>query len=226
MRRFVARLLRRIAYAVDLPSPLRADPGDDIAAIKHDLLMPKYLYTSPLDDEIESHMPKYDPAIFLPGEEPPIPPPECRPGYSPYDEELYLRWGKEDHDFIIEIIRKHRGVERGLWILDWVCSSGRVLRHFYANEHKTLGWRLYGTDIQAYLVEWRRQSFPREIEVLSASTLPHLPYKDDSFDVIYGISSFHPHQIFVGRLACRVPAAAYCVVPGSSISSYNLTFAV
>lgn len=65
-----------------------------------------------------------------------------------------------------------------------------MLRHFYNNEHKTLGWKLHGSDIQAYLVEWMRQHFPREIEVLSASTFPRLPYKDDSLDVIYGISVF------------------------------------
>ena len=103
MRRFVARLLRRIAYVVDLPSPQQVEPSDDIAAIKHDLLMPKYLYTSPLDYDIESHPPKYDPPVFLPGEELPIPPPKCRPGYSPDDDMVYLKWGKDDHDFIIEM---------------------------------------------------------------------------------------------------------------------------
>jgi SAM-dependent methyltransferase len=191
MRRFLARVLRRMAYAVDPPAPLlQPASGAEIDGVKHDLLMPKYLYTSPLDYDLESHPPKYDPPVFLPGEELPIPPPRCRPGYSPDDDQFYLKWGKDDHDFIIEIIRKHRRIERGLSVLDWGCSSGRVLRHFYTSEHKTLGWHPHGTDIQAYLVEWMRQNFPREIEVLSASTLPHLPYKDDSLDVIYGISVF------------------------------------
>ena len=47
-----------------------------------------------------------------------------------------------------------------------------------------------GIDIQARLVEWMRRYFPREINVHCGTTLPHLPYPDNSIDVIYGISVF------------------------------------
>jgi len=112
-----------------------------------------------------------------------------RPGYSPDDDQHYLEWGKHDHDHIMTLIKKHRGVDPGMSILDFGCSSGRVLRHFY-EEYKTLDWRLHGIDIQAYLVEWMRRNFPPEIQVICGSTYPHLPYEDRSMDCVFGVSVF------------------------------------
>lgn len=87
MRSAIASFLRRAADALS-PAPASALDAD-IAAIRHDLLMPKYLFTSPLDYDVESHPPKYDPPNFLAGEELPIPPPRCRPGYSPDNDMFY-----------------------------------------------------------------------------------------------------------------------------------------
>jgi SAM-dependent methyltransferase len=161
----------------------------EVAQLKHEIMMPKYQYSVPMDYSTESWPPDYDPPIHMSGVELPIPPADVRPGYSPEDDQEYIEWGKDDHDFILGLIKKHRGLHRDMTILDWGCSSGRVLRHFRA-EHQSLGWRLHGTDIQTYLVEWLRQNFPPEFAVISGSTFPHLPYKDESLDVIYGISVF------------------------------------
>lgn len=159
-------------------------------ALKHDITMPKYLYHSPLDYSTESHAPNYGPPVIVEGEDLPVPPPECRPGYSPVDHHDYLRWGRSDANFIRQIIAKHGNLNKtDLEILDWGCSSGRVLRHFYT-EQKQLGWRLHGIDIQAYLVEWMRQYLPGDFDVFCGSTIPHLPFRDSSLDVIYGISVF------------------------------------
>jgi len=160
-----------------------------IAQIEHDLIMPKYQYSSPIDYSTESWPPAYEPTILVPGVELPVPPAKARPGYSPDDDKFYLEWGALDHDWIMSLIERYHGVSRGMSILDWGCASGRVLRHFYS-EHKSLGWRLHGIDVQGYLVEWMRQNFPPEIEVLTGTTFPHLPYKDETFDVVYGISVF------------------------------------
>jgi hypothetical protein len=80
MRRFVARLLRGVADAFDPPPPLPLTASSDTEAIEHDLLMPKYLYTSPLDYNLESHPPTFDAPILVPGEELPLPPPGVRAG--------------------------------------------------------------------------------------------------------------------------------------------------
>jgi len=160
-----------------------------LAALEHDMLMPKYLYHAPLDYFLESHPPSFGRSIDIPGEPLPVPPPECRPGYSPTDDRHYLEWGRSDHDFIIEIIAKHYGLREGIEILDWGCSSGRVLRHFYL-EARERDWRLHGIDIVAWLIEWMRRHFPADFDVMCGSTFPHLPFRDHSLDVIYGISVF------------------------------------
>jgi SAM-dependent methyltransferase len=160
-----------------------------VARVEHDLVMPKYMFHQPMDRGTESHAPQFPPPVQIPGEPFPLPPADCRPGYAPDDDGLYLRWGKSDHDEILKVIEKHHGLTQGMSILDFGCSSGRVLRHFY-REQQLLGWKLLGTDIQANLVEWMRRYFPNEIEVMCGSTFPHLPFKDESLDVIYGISVF------------------------------------
>src|SRR5438045_153635 len=107
-----------------------------IDRIEHDLRMPKYMFHCPIDASIESHAPEYPAPIIVPGEPFPLPPSICRPGYAPDDDELYLRWGKSDHDEIMNVIERHygsaRALKHGMKILDFGCSSGRVLRHFYA----------------------------------------------------------------------------------------------
>lgn len=160
-----------------------------VEALEHDIQMPKYLYHSPADYSVESHPPSYGPSINVDGELLPVPPPECRPGYSPDNDQQYLNWGRSDHEVIVNIIDKHIGIKEDLEILDWGCSSGRVLRHFY-NEHKILKWRLHGIDIQAYLIEWMRRNFPPEFNIMCGSTFPHLPVRDSQLSVIYGISVF------------------------------------
>jgi ubiquinone/menaquinone biosynthesis C-methylase UbiE len=186
----VAKKLGKITYREE-GSRLRNILGIEqrIARLEHDMLMPKYQYHRPNDYSKETHAPVFGPSIFVEGHELPIPPPQARPGYSPDDDAFYLRWGKSDHDEMVKLIKKHRGLDRNLTILDFGCSSGRVLRHF-VQEQKELGWKLKGTDIQAYLVEWMRRNFPQDIEIMSSSSFPHLPFKDASIDVIYGISVF------------------------------------
>lgn len=167
----------------------RAEPIRQLESMVDGLKMPRYLYHSPLDYSLETHPPSYGASIAVEGEPLPVPPKECRPGYSPDDDQHYLEWGKYDHDLIMDIIAKHRGFKDNFEILDWGCSSGRVLRHFY-QEAKSRGWKIRGVDIQAYLVEWMRRNFPPEIKIHCVTTFPHLPFKDASLDVIYGISVF------------------------------------
>lgn len=155
--------------------------------VEHELLMPKYLFHSPMDYSVESSPPGFEASISVEGEELPVPPPHCRPGYSPNDDKYYLDWGRQDHDLIMDVVRRNGGRDQDASLLDWGCSSGRVLRHFF-REHRERGWRLHGVDIQAYLVEWMRRSFPALFDVFTVSTLPHLPFADESIDVIYGIS--------------------------------------
>jgi len=152
-------------------------------------VMPRFGFHQPLDYDQVTLPAQFDPVIksdlsslLLPGG-------KDRFGYSPDDDENYLRWGRQDHDLVISAIEKWRGKIGGVSILDFGCSSGRVLRHF-EEERLVAGWQLYGCDIQARAVEWMRRYLPQHFNVITSSTLPHLPYEDKTFDVIYGFSVF------------------------------------
>jgi SAM-dependent methyltransferase len=151
--------------------------------------MPKYYYHCPINYDLETLPPDFGKPVLIDGVEIPLPPPKFRPGYSPDDDDRYLIWGKSDHDLICKIIDSYYVQKNNLTILDFGCSSGRVLRHFL-NEQKERSWNLMGIDVQAVLIEWMRRFFPKSFMVLTGSTAPHLPFMDASIDVIYGISVF------------------------------------
>ncbi len=151
-------------------------------------VMPRFAFHQPTDYLMESAPPEFDPPVFVAGEHLPLPPPAERMGY-PADDAEYLDMGRYDADLIRVRIDEHRGLQGGLSILDFGCSTGRVLRHFY-NEHRARGWNLHGVDIQARCIEWLRRHFPPEFVVHVGTVMPHLPFEDNSMDVVYGISVF------------------------------------
>jgi SAM-dependent methyltransferase len=160
-----------------------------IDSLRHELRFSKHFFHWPIDFDLESYPPDLGTPVFLEGEALPIPPADYRPGYSPDDDRKYVEWGKSDHDHICDIIKRNYSIQDGLTILDFGCSSGRVLRHFLA-EQQSRNWKLIGIDIQARLIEWMRRHFPKEIRVLCGTGMPHLPFEDNSIDAIYGISVF------------------------------------
>jgi SAM-dependent methyltransferase len=152
-------------------------------------VLPRFGYHQPLDYHAVTLPPKFDKPVSVEGVEVLLPGPNDRMGYSP-DDQVYLEWGKYDHDLVVERILEHGGeFGKHTSILDFGCSTGRVLRHFHA-EHKNFGTKLQGIDIQAFCIEWLRQHFPNEFEVTTGTVLPHLPYEDNSIDYIYGFSVF------------------------------------
>ena len=160
-----------------------------LSRVGYDVKMSQCQFHVPLDYALETVPPVYEPSVSIPSHALPLPPARARPGYAPDNDELYLDWGKSDHDFILDLIKKYIGEKRDLALLDFGCASGRVLRHFWVENHR-LGWKLLGVDVEAYLIEWMRRNFPPEISVFTGSAFPHLPIPDNSLDVIYGISVF------------------------------------
>lgn len=72
-------------------------------------------------------------------------------------------------------------------ILDWGCGPGRIVRHLpeilgYDNEY-------YGTDYNKKSIDWCKENL-KGISFNQNSLEASLPYTDDYFDVIYGISIF------------------------------------
>ena len=68
-------------------------------------------------------------------------------------------------------------------ILDWGCGCGRIARHLAPHAPA-----LYGCDIDADNVAWCRQHLPGHYA--TSSLRPPLPYADNAFDVVYGVSVF------------------------------------
>lgn len=152
-------------------------------------VMPRFAYHQPLDYHESTLPPAFGTPIAVQGDPLPVPAGEDRFGYSVANTNEYLRWGKFDHDLLLGQIDRHCMASQRLHVLDFGCSSGRVLRHFEA-EHRAKEWTLYGVDVQARAIEWMRRNFPSHYQIVTTSVMPHLPFADNSLDVIYGISVF------------------------------------
>ena len=103
-----------------------------------------------------------------------------------------LNGGRYDRDLIVSEIDARMPGHGAISIMDFGCSSGRVLRHFYA-EQQSNGWLLHGVDIQARPIEWMRQNFPRNFCVYTGSTMPHLPFPEFDFRRDLWVQHIHTH---------------------------------
>jgi SAM-dependent methyltransferase len=72
-------------------------------------------------------------------------------------------------------------------ILDWGCGPGRVIRHLPAVIGN--GCEYFGTDYNPQTIDWCSKNLPG-IAFNCNSLAAKLPYADNYFDVIYGISIF------------------------------------
>ncbi len=151
-------------------------------------VMPRFAFHQPIDYLFDSPPPEFEPVVLVSGEKLPLPAIADRMGY-PADDATYLDMGRYDADLLRGVIDKHLGLKPNLAIMDFGCSTGRVLRHFHA-DHEASNWQLHGVDIQARCIEWLRRHFPNEFNIFTGTVLPSLPFEDNSFDVIYGFSVF------------------------------------
>jgi SAM-dependent methyltransferase len=189
MRRFTKSVAHRAAHLISDGDIKRSIIEEAAQLLRAEFtVMPRFAYHQPIDYHLDSPPPTFEPPIFLPGNDLPLPAPVDRMGY-PVDDAAYIDMGRYDADLVRAQIEKHLGLKRDLAIMDFGCSTGRVLRHFHSNQ-KTLGWQLYGVDIQARCIEWLRRHFPAEFIIYTGTVMPFLPFEDNSLDVIYGFSVF------------------------------------
>ncbi len=104
-----------------------------------------------------------------------------RINYSKYYSESY-----ETASWVIGHIQKHIELKNKK-ILDWGCGPGRVIRHL----PKVVGngCSYYGTDYNARSIDWCSKNLT-DIEFNTNQLKAALPYKDNFFDAIYGLSIF------------------------------------
>ena len=73
-------------------------------------------------------------------------------------------------------------------VLDYGCGIGRVLRHFAGHADQ---WReFWGCDIHDESISWLKANLSPPFRFANNLETPHLPFEDDYFDLIYGISVF------------------------------------
>jgi ubiquinone/menaquinone biosynthesis C-methylase UbiE len=119
---------------------------------------------------------------------PPAPPPELRHRvHGSLDREAFLQVGERLARDINDLCKRAGGDLSSFdHILDFGCGSGRVLRYL-ADSPETCRW--YGSDIDPEMIGWCQKTF-RKITFTVNGYQPPLPYHDNMFDLVYGISVF------------------------------------
>ncbi len=99
----------------------------------------------------------------------------------------FINSGKEDINKMIGILSYSKvDINSAGRILDFGCSCGRLIRHFY--DHKQL--EIWGTDISAEHIGWCKTYLSPPFNFLINTTAPHLPFEDNYFGLIYAGSVF------------------------------------
>lgn len=102
------------------------------------------------------------------------------------DYEKYYAKSRSTAEYIYSTVSKHAKIKE-FNVLDWGCGPGRVIRHMPVVMNA--GCRFYGTDANKKSITWCLEHLPG-ISFNHNSLEPELPYEDDFFDLIYGISIF------------------------------------
>jgi len=115
----------------------------------------------------------------------PVPPPELREGWG--QEASYLNTGRRDMASMLSAIKQAGAQLADLRrVLDFGCATGRMLR-FYPRTPDTECW---GVDIKAKNILWCQEHLSPPFRFAATTTLPHLPFEDGYFDLVYCASVF------------------------------------
>jgi SAM-dependent methyltransferase len=117
----------------------------------------------------------------------PVPPRGLWEGYDGFSEEQYLETGRTHTEAMLDIIRATGArPEEFARVLDFGCAVGRMLRWF---PHRN-GDERWGVDIKGDSIAWCQQYLSPPMLFAATTTLPHLPFEDGHFDLVYCGSVF------------------------------------
>jgi SAM-dependent methyltransferase len=131
-----------------------------------------------------------NPPAIAPGTAPdamPVPPIEFWEGYGrvPGD---YLGSGRDHVAGMIKLLASDGfSMEKAQRVLDFGCSAGRMLRWLAPFEKNR---ELWGVDIGSGPIHWATMHLSPPLRFATTTTAPHLPFEQDSFDLIYSGSVF------------------------------------
>lgn len=100
------------------------------------------------------------------------------------DYELYYNDGMDTAIWLIDLLKKHIEFDR-IKVLDWGCGPGRIIRHLPIAAGG--GCELYGTDYNSQSIAWCTDNLDG-ISFNKNELEAKLPYRNEYFDVIYGLS--------------------------------------
>jgi hypothetical protein len=148
---------------------------------------------------IEPRAPSYvisktpDKLPVAPGSPFPVPPKELWLGYGQTPEE-YLESGKGDIRTMERLLKAAgTGLASIRRILDFGCGAGRMVRWLepYASTSE-----IWGIDISSGHILWCQQYLSPPFHFATTTTIPHLPFEDRYFELIYlAVNSISPSMI-------------------------------
>jgi SAM-dependent methyltransferase len=114
----------------------------------------------------------------------PVPPRELWEGWG----SDYLESGRQDMAAMLQILEQAGEHPPDFTrVLDLGCAAGRMLRFFPQNINSC---ELWGVDIKAKHISWCQQNLSPPFRFATTTTMPHLPFEDNYFDLVYCGSVF------------------------------------
>jgi len=92
----------------------------------------------------------------------------------------------ETAEWLVSYFRKYKELEN-LKVLDWGCGPGRVIRHLPSFMDNSC--QFYGTDYNEKYIDWCIKNISN-VSFTTNKLAPPLNYKNETFDIVYGISIF------------------------------------
>ncbi len=122
------------------------------------------------------------------GDQLPIPPAHLRMGYGVPSDELFLNAGEASAAALRSLMKEHGiALNKTASVLDWGCATGRVLRWFVQEAQEVEFW---GVDQDESSILWAKENLSPPFQFVTGSAYPHLPFPDNKFGLVYGLSVF------------------------------------
>ena len=115
----------------------------------------------------------------------PIPPSSDREGYLPDHDGAFWATGLEDYLKVMKVAERYNIEARS--IFDFGCASGRVTRHFAIQTDIPEVWC---SDINARHIRWLTENMPSTVKPIFNHSIPSLPIRDNSIDIVTAFSVF------------------------------------
>jgi SAM-dependent methyltransferase len=119
-----------------------------------------------------------------------LPVPPQHPFWADYctSAKAWVQSGKDDLEIMRRILRASGfAIEEAGKILEFGVAGGRLIRHLQNLTPKTEIW---GVDFWASAIRWCQEHLSPPFYFATTSAVPHLPFSDQSFDLIYAGSVF------------------------------------